>query len=65
MVKMEVNIQTITELHKLVLMDHFPKLFKVFHWRRMLIEVWYARIIDFLFHNSELQFWDMCFSTSF
>jgi hypothetical protein len=61
-VKMKVNIQTIAELHKLVLMDSFPKLFIILHWRRMLIEVWYANIIDFLVYNSELQFRDMCFS---
>jgi hypothetical protein len=46
MVKMEVNIQTIAELHKLVLMDSFPKSFVILYWRRMLIEVWYAIIND-------------------
>lgn len=65
MVKMEVNIQTITELHKLILMDSFKKWFMFIHFRKMLIEVWSASIIDLLFYISQLQFWDKCFSTSF
>jgi hypothetical protein len=65
MVKMEANIQTITELHNLILLDNFLKLFTILHWREMLIEVLYASLIDVLFYNSEVQFWDMCFSTSF